>query len=201
MNSSGILELAIIAFIVIGIGAAIWRGGARNPVGTGALQKDVSKLKSEVGAISGSVERLNAHFVTAQDFEREQVRIEKALAALGSVESELAMLASNIGARNAVTEALAESVRAMAAELKAHQKDVSARFEQLSDLSERIEANRAGIDSIIERLPAITLRQSQMAEEVSSIKSGMAGVAAATQHTGKQVDRLYDVLVTKGMEK
>ena len=55
MSPSNLLELAIIAFIILGIAAAIWRGGARNPVGTGGLDKKINELSSEVKAVKTEV--------------------------------------------------------------------------------------------------------------------------------------------------
>lgn len=45
-------ELAIIVFICIGIGVAIFRGGAANPESTGSLGRQISSLKTEVGKLT-----------------------------------------------------------------------------------------------------------------------------------------------------
>ena len=55
MSPGNILELLIILVIVVGIGAAIWRGGARNPVGTGGIDKKLTALSSEVKAMNNTI--------------------------------------------------------------------------------------------------------------------------------------------------
>lgn len=58
MTSGNLFELAIIAFIVIGISIAAWRGGAKNPVGTGGLDKKINDLSGEVKAVTTTVGNL-----------------------------------------------------------------------------------------------------------------------------------------------
>jgi len=55
MSHRDILELLIILLIVAGIAAAIWRGGARNPVGTGGLDRKLTALSGEVKAINTTI--------------------------------------------------------------------------------------------------------------------------------------------------
>lgn len=55
MSHRDILELLIILVIVVGIAAAIWRGGARNPVGTGGLDRKLTALSGEVKAINTTI--------------------------------------------------------------------------------------------------------------------------------------------------
>lgn len=46
-------ELAIIAFIGVGIAVAIFRGGAANPESTGSLSRKLNKLQSDVSSLRG----------------------------------------------------------------------------------------------------------------------------------------------------
>jgi len=56
MSPSNLLEMAIIAFIVFGIAFLGWRGGVRNPVGTGGLDKKLSGFGSDLTAIKASID-------------------------------------------------------------------------------------------------------------------------------------------------
>lgn len=84
MSPGNLLELAIIAFIVVGITVAAWRGGARNPVGTGGLDKKINELsgevkavKSKVGEIVERVEKIEGDTASAADIKRLEKAIER----------------------------------------------------------------------------------------------------------------------------
>lgn len=185
-------ELAIIAFIVCTIIFISWRGGAANPVGTAVLEKNVTKLRTDVDGIGDRLDRIDRSMATGDDLEQARDKIDRAFASLDRVDEELAALGNLVGSRNVVIEALAESVRAMSAELKEHRQDVERRLRSLSGLSERIDANRRAIESISSALPAITQRQASMAEQVAT-------TAADTRHTKQVVDEMMRHIVSKGM--
>lgn len=70
-------EGTIIVFIMLGIAAAIWRGGANNPVGTGSLGRDLSKLANRMSAVEArqvhlekSIEKFGADAASTKDIER-----------------------------------------------------------------------------------------------------------------------------------
>ncbi len=72
-----ILEMAIIVFILCGIGWVIWRGGASNPIGTGALERkvqslstSVGKLDTRVGHVEAGLAELKEEAATTQDIKR-----------------------------------------------------------------------------------------------------------------------------------
>lgn len=84
MSPGNLLELAIIAFIVIGITVAAWRGGARNPVGTGALGREINELKGEVAEVKTSVgdlvqrvENIEGDTASAADIKRLEKAIDR----------------------------------------------------------------------------------------------------------------------------
>ena len=52
------LEGAIVAFIVASLLWFVWRGGAANPEGTGAVARRVNALRAEVGSLSGRVDKV-----------------------------------------------------------------------------------------------------------------------------------------------
>ena len=79
------IELAIIAFILAGIGVAVWKGGAANPEGTGSLGRKVNTISSKVSTLSVRLGHLESEFVelkaeaaTTEDVARiEQLMAEK----------------------------------------------------------------------------------------------------------------------------
>lgn len=95
MSTGNILELLIILIIVIGIGAAIWRGGAKNPVGTGGLDKkldaikvsldgELTAVKSKVGQIEQRIDNFEEAVASVADIKR----LEKALDKLAKVQAD-----------------------------------------------------------------------------------------------------------------
>jgi uncharacterized protein YoxC len=117
MTSSNLLELAIIAFIVVGIGLSIWRGGARNPVGTGSLDKRLSKIggevasmKTKVGEIEGRVEAFEATVASVDDILRLERAITKMSEALPDLESRQRALSDKIGEHAATSAATGAQV-------------------------------------------------------------------------------------------
>jgi hypothetical protein len=81
--TSDYLEYAIIAFIVVSIGVVVWRGGAANPEGTGALGRKVTRLDGDVGGLRGEVRGLRGDF---DDVERRLGEIERTSAKASDIE-------------------------------------------------------------------------------------------------------------------
>lgn len=84
MSPADIKEIAIIAFIIIGMAVAIWKGGARNPVGTGGLDKKINELSGEVKAVTSKVgdlvqrvEKIEGDTASAADIKRLEKAIER----------------------------------------------------------------------------------------------------------------------------
>lgn len=70
-------ELAIIAFILLGIGWVAFKGGAANPEGTGTLGRRVNGISNKVSALSTRIEHIESDIeemkhgaATAQDVQR-----------------------------------------------------------------------------------------------------------------------------------
>lgn len=135
MSPANLLELAIIAFIVIGIGVAIWRGGAKNPVGTGSLDRKLTRIGTQLNGVEQRV---------------------------GSVEERVASF-----------EGLEAQVAALARTLP----DIEARQRALSD------------------------KMNDHAKQATETARQVTETAATLKHVDRQVDRIYAVLVPKGMEK
>lgn len=138
MNSSDLIELAMIAFIMIGIGAAIWTGGARNPVSTGGLDRklvamghQLNGVESKVGDIENRVEEIERDAATTEDIKR----LEKQISVIAKV------------------------------------------------------------------LPDLESRQRAASDQLADIRANSAARSATVEHIKTQVDRMMDVLVTKGMNK
>lgn len=136
MSPGNILELLIILVIVIGIGAAIWRGGARNPVGTGGLDKKLTALSTELKAMNKTIGTKIAGVETKVDeierrvelVERDAVgaadiaRIEKAIERLGNkqadIESRQRALSDKQGEHAATSAATAATVQQIAENMR-----------------------------------------------------------------------------------
>ena len=76
------LQWAIIAFIVLGIGFVIFRGGTANPEGTGQLgrkfnemAKDMNTLNGRVGFLETDLDELKREVATTKDIQRIEERI------------------------------------------------------------------------------------------------------------------------------
>lgn len=208
MDSGKLMELAIIAMILVGIGYVIWRGGAANPVGTGTVQHKVNNFGQEMKALGtklssfgDQISQLQENSASAEDVRRieaelrgEKEKADKFATALSRVDDELAAMRKDRAVSNQAIEALSASVRTLFSELKAHREDVAEKLGALPALSERVDGNRRAIDSIVNQLPAIRDTQNAMSREVSETASDLKLI-------GRNVDRLYDVIVSKGMEK
>lgn len=123
------LELAIIAFIVLGMMVAIWRGGAQNPVSTGSLNRKVGKIASDLNSI------------------------------------------------------------------KAEFKGIDSRVTEI----ERRGATSDDIRGIERKLDDQGLCLQQLDTRLDGLSVTVAAKLASAEHTAKQVDRLYDHIVQKGM--
>lgn len=71
------IEMAIIAFILLGIGYSAFKGGAANPVGTATLERRINGISNKVSTLSSRIETIESdtkeikqEAVTSQDFER-----------------------------------------------------------------------------------------------------------------------------------
>lgn len=117
MSPGNLLELAIIAFIVIGITIAAWRGGARNPVGTGGLDKKINELSGEVKAVTEKVgdlvervEKIEGDTASSADIRRLEKAIEKLARVQADHESRQRALADKQGEHAAISAGTAAKV-------------------------------------------------------------------------------------------
>jgi archaellum component FlaC len=118
--SSNTLELLIIAFIVIGMGVAIWKGGARNPVGTGGLDKrlrhmdsELKGLGSKVGELDHKVEDIDGRAASKNDIKRLERQLKDHSSRTEAMARDLATLRETSAARQASTEHVRRQVDAL----------------------------------------------------------------------------------------
>ena len=126
---SDLKEIAIILIILVGMGAAIWRGGARNPVGTGGIDKKLTALSSElklinttigskiagvetkVDEIEGRVEAIERDTASTADIKRVEKSIDRLAKSLPDLESRLRAQAEKQGEHAATSAATAATVQ------------------------------------------------------------------------------------------
>lgn len=177
MDSGKLMELAIIAFIIAGIGYVIWRGGAANPVGTGHLQQrfrafssDLATMSSGMKALGDQIKALEKGGASAQEvsrlqgeFEAERARTDKIYATLERIDGDVKGMREDQAARNQVIASLSDSVRAVATSLEQHRRDIN--------------------------------------EKQGAVAETCAATSSDLKLMGRQLDRLYDVIVEKGLAK
>lgn len=69
MAELSLFELAIIIFIMLGIGVALWRGGNANPESTGRLARKIGGLDSRLSHVEREVSELKTECATVKDIE------------------------------------------------------------------------------------------------------------------------------------
>lgn len=136
MSPGNILELLIILVIVVGIGAAIWRGGARNPVGTGGLDKKLTALSGELKAMNNTIgtkiagvegkvdeietrlEAVERDAIGAADIKRIEKAIDRLAKAQADIESRQRALSDKQGEHAATSAATAATVQQIAEQVR-----------------------------------------------------------------------------------
>lgn len=96
MSARDILEVAIIAFIALGFGIVIWKGGARNPVGTGSLHSRLSEIKVRFDEIETRVEAVESKAASGEDIKRLEAQNANLAASLADIEGRQRALADRM---------------------------------------------------------------------------------------------------------
>lgn len=135
MSPSDIREIAIIVIIIAGMAAAIWRGGARNPVATGGLDRKLTALSHElktlnttigskiagvetkVDEVERRVEAIEREAVSAADIRRIEKAIDKLAKAQADIESRQRALSDKQGEHAQTSAATAATVQQIAKQL------------------------------------------------------------------------------------
>ncbi|MCX9146604.1 hypothetical protein [Erythrobacter sp. WG] len=132
MSPSDIREIAIIVIIIAGMAAAIWRGGARNPVATGGLDRKLTALSHElktlnttigskiagveikVDEVERRVEAIEREAVGAKDIKRIERAIDKLAQAQADYESRSRAISDKQAEHAATSAETAATVRQIA---------------------------------------------------------------------------------------
>lgn len=115
--SGNTFELAIIAFIILGIAVAIWKGGAANPESTGSLGKKITTLDQDVKRIDGDLkhvrdefDRLNSQAATKADIKRLERKVDEHCGAVEQVKKQVDEMAVSAASREATLDHVKEQV-------------------------------------------------------------------------------------------
>lgn len=109
--SGNLFELAIIAFIFIGIAVAVWKGGAANPESTGSLGKKINTLDQDVKRLDGElkhavaeVDRLNGQAATKADIKRLERKVDDHCGAVEQIKQQVDEQGRSAAAREATLD-------------------------------------------------------------------------------------------------
>lgn len=184
---SSLFEAVIIAVILGGIGFTIFRGGAANPVGTGALSKklttldgDVKALKTEVCGVADRVAEIDRRGATNADIERLEGRVTDWERKFDRLDERMDTLDRDIATIQAVATGSQKVIEAMAQSLR----EVTATMQTIERRTEASAAITAQVPTFIE-----------------NVLTSVARTIAQTEHNAAQVERLYDFIVERGMSK
>ena len=117
-------ELAIIAFILFGIGVAVWKGGQANPESTGKLARkqaqfeaDLKAVKGKVDAIETRVTEIDRRGATIADIERIEAVLgdakearDRIETAAGNISESLADVRERVAADHALINSTSKAV-------------------------------------------------------------------------------------------
>lgn len=93
-------ETAIIVFIMIGLGVAIWKGGAANPEGTRSLGRKVDR---DLDGLRAELKRIEKASASRKDIERVE-------AAIADVKAEVNDMATSAASREATLDHVKQQV-------------------------------------------------------------------------------------------
>lgn len=95
------LELAIIAFIMIGIGVAIFKGGAANPESTGSLGRQLRKVEGKVGGLAVKVDEIERQVIGLEGSTAKTVDLRRMEHDVGELKHEVATLREAVASQHA----------------------------------------------------------------------------------------------------
>ncbi len=105
-------ELAIIAFILIGVGT-VWWFGRSNPVSTGKLHRDVSKIRQSTDEHGRQLEEIS------KAAEAEKLRVDTLVERMTAMETDVAGIKQVVGATAANVRTIDERQDVMAQQIAA----------------------------------------------------------------------------------
>lgn len=104
------LELAIIAFIMLGIGWVVFRGGQANPESTGELGQQLASLSVDQRGMSQRLGELEKDFERLDKDAASKADIKRMEKALGELTQEVAEQGKNAAARESTLSHVATQV-------------------------------------------------------------------------------------------
>lgn len=94
-----------------------------------------------------------------------------------------------------------EDIARLEASVGQHAEDMKVVARDMAILPEKVAENGRAIEKIGEAIPDLESRQRAMNDKISDLQQDGGERASALKHVVKQVDRLYDVLVKRGVEQ
>jgi len=98
------LELAIIGFIIAGIAAAIFKGGAANPESTGSLGRELRQVKNKVGALDVKVDQIEQQVAGLEGSSAKTLDLRRIEADVAELKREVGTLRETVAAQHADIE-------------------------------------------------------------------------------------------------
>lgn len=94
-------ELAIIAFILVGIGVVIFKGGAANPESTGSLGRQLRKVQSTVGTLGTKVDEIERQVVGLESSAAKTTDLKRLESDVGELRRDMSTLREAVAAQHA----------------------------------------------------------------------------------------------------
>lgn len=196
MRFDWILEGTIMLFILGGIFYAVWKGGARNPIGTATLEKQIKEVANEVDHLSEKVEKAaSADDVTAlrDQFSEHRKRITELFTSVDGLKGDISKLSSSGAVQNNAIEALAKSIRAIDQDLKEHRAAVLERLELISDIDKRVAGNAQATKHVPGQIAELLKRDRET-------QAALAKVQTQGEATHRQLEHIVKLIIEKGMK-
>ncbi len=194
------IEVAIIIFILCGIGLVLWKGGASNPVGTGRLEKRVSAVKSQVEKLSAKVSSLDEMSASSADVDqlrvsvdRQRERIKELFEGVAGLNGEIAALRKDGALQNSAIMALSANLKTLDADLKEHRAEVMKRLRLIEQIEGVVKANAKTADQASSNLALMLQRERET-------QAMLTKVATQGEATSRQLEHIVQLIVKKGMD-
>ncbi|MEA3264178.1 MAG: hypothetical protein U9R07_11925 [Pseudomonadota bacterium] len=104
------LELAIIAFIILGIAWVVFRGGQANPEGTGHLGQQIAGIDGRLGTFGARLDDLEKDFERLDKEAASKADIKRLEKAVADLQHEVAEQGRSAAARESTLDHVAKQV-------------------------------------------------------------------------------------------
>lgn len=188
------LEGLIIAVIMIGIGVAIFKGGAANPVSTGGLRSKLSTLDADMRQIKSKVDGVQTKVDTV---ETRVAELDQRAATKGDIER----IEQRLAGWDPRMDRLDDRLDSMEREIAAMQAMAAANQRVIEAMAESLRSNMAAIGNIERVVDANGTITKQVPNFMERVLTQIASTDAKTDAVCRQVDRLYDFITERGITK